>query len=254
MGYLSLALLAVVGASLFVIFSMLLQGTLTPADFSGLALVCPLVLILALGLVLSRLKGFYESRKEAAKVKAADAGTKARKRSETIREAEINRDIWSMIVQLKGENTGDRIAAVRGLRSHDTPDVEAELTKAMLEDPDADVRFEAYLALKFRGKDTMGFLLERLKAEGDTKKKLGLLELLRKTVDERQVGTLTYLYNFETDKSVKLGILDSLDKFNSSNIKDLLIFILRSEDDKDVRLKALEMLNRYDDASTRDPF
>lgn len=169
-----------------------------------------------------------------------------------IKKAENDLDTWTLIVRLKGENSADRIDAIRGLRSHTSPAVDEELMKAMLEDGDMDIRYEACLALKYHGKDATGRLLDELKASGDTGSKLGLLELLRRTGDLRQIQMLIYLYDFETDKSVRLSIIESLSKFNSEKIRDLAISVLRREDDKDVRLKALGALHWYDDAYTQE--
>ena len=173
-------------------------------------------------------------------------------RNDGIVKAEEDREIWTFIVQLKESDLDSRISAVRELRKYNTPEVEENLTKAMFEDKDLSVRLEAYLALKFQGKDKIDLLLDRLKAAGDTNAMLELLELLRKIGDERQTNTLTYLYDFETDKAVKIGILDTLSKFCSPEIKDLACSILRKEDDKEIRINALEALCWYDDEPTRD--
>jgi hypothetical protein len=173
-------------------------------------------------------------------------------RNDGIGKAEVDRDIWTLIVQLKESDLDSRKSAARGLRNYNTSEVEEALTKAMLEDDDESIRFEAYLALKFQGKDKTSFLLERLKTMSDTKATLDLLDLLRKIGDEKQADTLTYLYGFETEKAVKLSILESLSKFYSFSIRDLAISILRKEDDAEVRLKALDTLCWYDDRSTQE--
>ncbi len=166
--------------------------------------------------------------------------------------AEVDSDVWTLIVQLQGSNANSRISAVRGLRIHNTRIVEETLAKTMLDDPDTNVRFEAYLALKFMGKQKIGPLLERLKAEPGKEVKLALLDMLRKTGDKDQIGTLIFLYSVESDKGVKLSILESLCKFDRYDIKDLAISILRKEDDKDIRLKALDVLGWYGDKATCD--
>lgn len=173
-------------------------------------------------------------------------------RKDGIGKAEEDREIWTLIVQLKESNLDSRKSAARGLRNYNTPEVEEALTKAMLEDDDESIRFEAYLALKYQGKDKTSFLLERLKATSDTKAMLDLLGLLRKIGDEKQVDTLTYLYGFETEKAVKLSILESLSKFYSPGIRDLAISVLRKEDDAEVRLRVLDALCWYDDGSTQE--
>lgn len=218
-----------------------------PLSMANCCCAGPWLLILAAALGISRSQYIKVQRKAVLSSQKADAS-----RSDPIKSAESDLEVWDQIVQLKEAYVPGRIEAVRWLRCHDTPAVDEELTKAMLGDGDLNVRYEAFLALKFQGKDRVDLLLDRLKAEGDTKAKLDMLNLLRMTRDERPVATLAYLYGFETDKAVKLSILDSLDKFTSTQIRDLAISIMRREDDKDVRLKALKILCSYGDVGTQD--
>jgi hypothetical protein len=172
------------------------------------------------------------------------------KTDESKAETELN--VWASIVELQKPDASVRLSAVRKLRCYNTPAVEEALTKTMLDDPDVGIRFEAYLALKFVGKQKAGLLEEQLKAEHDITQKLMLLDLLRKTGEKSQVSPLTFLYSVESDKQVKLSILESLGKFDGYDIKDMAIYILRKEDDKDIKLKALGILSWYGDNDARD--
>jgi hypothetical protein len=227
-------------------------------------LVCigPWALMLTIVLGIFKMKNWMDQRKETARAKSTEPWaqkpmvlsrvSKPAIQKDGIIMAEKDLDAWTLIVKLKDQDASARIEAARELRNIPTPAVEDELTKAMLGDSDTGVRFEAYLALKFQGKDKIDLLLEQLKAGGITNSRLVILDLLRKTGDEKQIDTLTYLYGFETDKAIRLGILENLCKFDGPGIRDLAISILHREDDKEVRLKALDVLRSYDDGTTQE--
>ena len=260
---------SVLGIFITAIIGMIINDNNNPVStfceyLTAYNLVCigPWALMLAIVLGIFKMKNWMDQRMEATRARRAEPQAqkpmvpslvpKPAIQKDGITRAEENLDIWTLIVKLKDQDAGARVEAARELRSTPTPEAEDELTKAMLGDSDVSVRFEAYLALKFQGKDKIDLLLDQLKAGGITNARLVILDLLRKTCDEKQIDTLTYLYDFETDKAIRLGILDNLCKFYGPGIRDLAISILHREDDKDVRLKALEVLHEYDDGPTQE--